>query len=90
MNFDVPLRRVRVRLLDAAGEPLADLQVKVEREGYFIPGGLRTDAAGWVEVYPAPFHAFHLEVVVAGERQRLGPVDLPPLQTEGEVNVRVG
>lgn len=87
VNFDVPLRRIRIRVLDPAKQPIANLPVKVKRKGYALPGGLRTDANGWVEIFPAPLNAFHLQADLDDGREYFGPIDLPTRQTEGEVTV---
>lgn len=83
-----PLRRVRVRVVDARDRPLTGLRAKVLRTGYSLPGGLVTDDDGWLEIYPAPNAAFELEVEVDGAVQQLGPIDLPPGRDDGAVVVR--
>ncbi|MCR9246326.1 MAG: hypothetical protein NXI31_14940 [bacterium] len=88
-NFDLPLRRVRVRITDGADLPVADLQVRVVAKGYFQPGGLTTNASGLVEIFPAPLEAFRLRAEINGEKVELGPVDLPAGITTGEVTVKV-
>jgi len=87
VQLDVPLRRIRVQVVDDVGEPVGDLRVKIVDKGYFIPGGLKTDAAGWVEVFPAPLAGFYVEAEVGGEKRQLGPIDLPAGQNEGSVVV---
>ena len=91
VHFDVPLRRVRIRVLDVAGEPVPDLRLRVLRDGYSLPGGLTTDANGECELYPAPFDAFRLQLTPAdgGAVQELGPFDLPAGQTSGVVSVQL-
>jgi len=87
-DFDVPLRRVRVTVLDGDDRPVEGLRLRVVREGYDLPGGLETDADGRVEIFPAPYDAFELKATIDGNRRTLGPVDLPPGVHEGDVVVR--
>lgn len=85
IDFDVLLRRVRLRLLDQQQQPHVGLRIKVAHKGYFIPGGLKTDAEGFVEIYPAPLQAFHVDVTIDGKTQKLGPFDLPAGATTGTI-----
>lgn len=88
IDFDVPLRRIRLRVVDADRAPRKDLRVRVVRKGYFLPGGLKTDDNGEVEVFPAPLDAFHVEVTIADTKQKLGPFDLPQGETTGTIVVQ--
>lgn len=88
MALDVPLRRARLRIV-RGDEPVAGARIRVRRTGYHMPGGLTTDAEGRVDVYPAPLDAFELEVTVDGDKQRVGPFDLPLGATEGDVLVQL-
>lgn len=85
INFDVPLRRIRLRVLGGDQLPHAGLRVKIVRKGYFLPGGLKTDSSGEVEIFPAPLDAFHIEITVDGKKQQLGPLDLPTGETTGTI-----
>jgi len=87
IDFDVPLRRARLRVLAKDKTPIQDARVRVVRKGYFLPGGLKTDERGEVEVFPAPLDAFHVEVTIDGKKQKLGPFDLPPGATTGTIVV---
>lgn len=90
LQLDVPLRRVRLQLLDADGKPHVDARIRVVRTGYFLPGGLKTDATGTVEIYPAPLQEFHVDMTIGDEKQRLGPFDLPAGETSGTIVGRSG
>ncbi|MFT7535804.1 MAG: hypothetical protein ACI85K_001757 [Hyphomicrobiaceae bacterium] len=85
IDFDVPLRSIRLRLLDKLNKPHTDLRVQVAQEGYHSPGILKTDATGVVEIFPAPLQAFHVNVTIDGKKQRLGPFDLPAGATNGTI-----
>lgn len=90
VQFDVPLRRVRLRVVGPDGAPVAGAQLKVTRTGYFLPGGLETSADGTCEVFPAPLDRFDVQVRVGdAEPVELGPVDLPAGQLEGTVELRL-
>ncbi len=82
------VRAMRVRLLAPDETPLPDLQVKLDRKDFYIPGSLRTDADGWLTLKRAPWDAFFVSAEVDGERRRFGPIDLPREQHTGEVVVR--
>lgn len=81
------LRRIRLRLLDRDRQPVVAQQIRLDVSGFHLPGRLISDAAGVVELAPAPPGAFHVEVSVDGTARRLGPFDLPPGVVEGEIEV---
>lgn len=87
------IRTMRIRLPDAAGKPVANQRVKVEgQRQYFRVGGLSTDAAGEVEITPAPYGPFTLQLLgdgAAGDATRAGPFELPVAQDRGEAEFRL-
>lgn len=89
IDFDVPLRRVLLRVIDADKTPIPGTRVRIVRKGYSLPGGLKTNERGEVEVFPAPLDAFQVEVSIDGKKRRLGPFDLPPGTTNGTIVVPV-
>ncbi len=86
------IRTMRIRLLDAAGKPVAGRRLKVEgQRQYFRVGGLATDAAGEIEITPAPYGPFTLQLLdgAAGDAARAGPFELPVAQDRGEAEFRL-
>lgn len=86
------IRTMRIRLLDAAGRPVAGRRVKVEgQRQYFRVGGLSTDEAGRVEITPAPYGPFTLQLLGDGGAPEVqaGPFELPAAQDRGEADFRL-
>lgn len=91
-TVDARLRTMRIRLLDAAGEPVAGQRVKIEGQGqYFRVGGLSSDANGWVEIAPAPYGPFQLLLLGEGPQDpvRAGPFELRADHDRGQVEFRL-
>ncbi|MFN3244120.1 MAG: hypothetical protein ACE37K_21615 [Planctomycetota bacterium] len=86
--LDVPLRRARLRVV-RDDRAVAGARIRILRTGYHMPGGLTTDAEGRVDVFPAPLEPFDVEVTFDGDKQRVGPFDLPLGATEGDVLVQL-
>ena len=89
-GYNIALRKIRVQVLDKSGSPLGDQNVAISATGFSRPGTFKTDSGGWVTVDPAPLSAFHVTTSIEGEKHKLGPIDLPPGQTAGDVTVRIG
>lgn len=73
-SVDVALLQMRIRILDAEGEPVPDQPIRVVRRSYFLPGKQRTDAEGWFTMDPAPPGEFSVSVEIDGAKRTLGPV----------------
>ncbi len=90
-RIEVPtvLRRARIGLVDSEGAPLTGRELRIRHEGYYPAGVLRTDAAGWCELEPAPLGAFEVLVEVEEAWRAFGPFDLPAGAAQGELLVTV-
>tara|TARA_R110002072_G_scaffold87129_7_gene196712 strand:+ start:16521 stop:19040 length:2520 start_codon:yes stop_codon:yes gene_type:complete len=84
-----PLRRIQLHLSDADGKPVPDAKMRIRGEGYSHPGGLRTDAGGACELYPAPYAQFRVVATVGDKTAELGPVSLPAGLNEGAIELRM-
>ncbi len=89
-THNIELRTVRVQVLDESGKALANQDMNTVAPDFHRPGPMRTDDSGWVTVSPAPLSAFHLVTTIGEVKHKLGPIDLPPGQTNGDVTIRVG
>ncbi|MDF1837426.1 MAG: hypothetical protein P1V35_06145 [Planctomycetota bacterium] len=89
-EHNLELRTIRVRLLDEYGAPITHQKIGLDANGFHNPTAKVTDATGWVTLDPAPLDAFHITATIHDTKQTLGPVDLPPGQTTGDVTLRIG
>lgn len=92
LRVDGRARRLRLRVLDANGAPIADRRIRTEdRDGYQHLGALRTDGNGVVDLSPAPNTPFFLLAPHEdGSELRIGPLELPPGFGPAELTWRVG
>ncbi len=89
-DHNIELRRIRVHLLDEYGAPLIHQPVGLKTNGFHSPGTKQTDENGWITIDPAPHDAFHITTTTQDKKRTLGPIDLPPGQTTGDVTLRIG
>ncbi|HEX5052288.1 MAG TPA: hypothetical protein VFZ65_10980, partial [Planctomycetota bacterium] len=92
LRIEACARRLRLRVLGSDGAPLANRRIRTDnKNGYYRPGALATDAHGVVELQPAPYGAFFL-FAPDGDRAELtiGPLELPPGDGAAELEFRVG
>lgn len=89
VRVEFPLRRIQLHLADADGKPLPGAKMQIRGKGYSHPGGLRTDAGGSCELYPAPYAEFHVVATVGDKTADLGPLSLPAAQNEGTIELRM-
>lgn len=89
-DYNIQLRTIRARILDQYGAPLANQPIGLKTNGFHSPGTKQTDKAGWITIDPAPLDEFHITTTIDDEKHTLGPVDLPPGQTSGDVTLRIG
>ncbi len=88
-SHNIELRTIRVQVLSESGTPLANQDLQLTAPGFRSPGPFHTNESGWVTIGPAPLSAFHLTATIDGEKRRIGPIDLPPGQTAGDVTIRM-
>lgn len=89
VRVEFPLRRIQLHLADAAGQPVPDAKMQVLGKGYSHPGGLRTDAGGSCELYPAPYAEFRVVATVGDKAVEFGSFSLPAAQHEGAIELRM-
>lgn len=88
LRIEANTRRLRLRLLQPGGEPLANTRLQVRGDGYDRPGPLQTDGQGRVDVVPAPYGAFVVQAKDGGGRDLASsPCSVEPAMEAGVVDV---
>jgi hypothetical protein len=84
-RMSVP-ERLRLRLLDAAGQPYARARYRLRIEGVEQPG--ETDKAGWVDTWVRP-NARNATLLLADREIELGLGELPPISETAGIQARL-
>ena len=85
-TFQIQRRKLRVRVLDAAGKPVAKKTFEVEAPKPWYVDDVTTDADGWLTIDPAPDGAVQLS---CAPKIKLPPVRVPAGMLKGAVTVKM-